>query len=267
MKHTFAISAYGESEYLEDCIRSLKAQTVLSDIIICTSTPNGLITGTAERWGISLYVRSGSGSIGADWNFAVETAVRETGAELVTVAHQDDMYRSEYVQALLEAVGRYPDMSLFCTRCRTVDENGDKLHTRAEGVKRILRLPLRLRALSALSPVKKIPLIIGNGIACPTCTYNIHLTGMPLFGERYRFVVDWDTLLRLADRPGRFICEERELVDYRVHPGAETRKNIIDHNREREERELFLRIWPEPAVRLIMHFYKKAYRDYDADTD
>ena len=40
--HTFAICAYKESKYLEECIRSLKKQTVETNIILVTSTPNSL---------------------------------------------------------------------------------------------------------------------------------------------------------------------------------------------------------------------------------
>ena len=39
-KHTFAICAYKKSRYLENCILSLKKQTVTSNIIMVTSTPN-----------------------------------------------------------------------------------------------------------------------------------------------------------------------------------------------------------------------------------
>ena len=42
-KHVFAVCAYKDSPYLEQCIRSLKAQTVPSHIIICTSTPSSYI--------------------------------------------------------------------------------------------------------------------------------------------------------------------------------------------------------------------------------
>ena len=88
-----------------------------------------------------------------------------------------------------------------------------------------------------------------------------------LGGVNYLFVIDWDTLLRLSERKGRFICEEKELLFYRVHDGAETKKNIKDHNREHEERMIFSKLWPRPVVALLMHFYKKAYKDYDTDTD
>ena len=37
--HTFAICAYKESPYLEECIKSLKNQTIKSNILIATSTP------------------------------------------------------------------------------------------------------------------------------------------------------------------------------------------------------------------------------------
>ena len=37
--HTWVICAYGESEYLEACIQSLKNQTLQSQIICYSSTP------------------------------------------------------------------------------------------------------------------------------------------------------------------------------------------------------------------------------------
>ena len=41
--HTFVICAYKESPFLEDCILSLKKQSIRSHIILVTSTPNTLI--------------------------------------------------------------------------------------------------------------------------------------------------------------------------------------------------------------------------------
>ena len=41
--HTFVICAYKESKYLEELIKSLKAQTVKSNVIMSTSTPNEYI--------------------------------------------------------------------------------------------------------------------------------------------------------------------------------------------------------------------------------
>ncbi len=55
-RHTFAICAYKESPFLEECICSLKNQTQQSLIIMITSTPNEHIKNLVERYNIPLYV-------------------------------------------------------------------------------------------------------------------------------------------------------------------------------------------------------------------
>ena len=47
--HSFAVCAYGESPYLDECLRSLVVQTVKSHIFIITSTPNPHIFSSAEK--------------------------------------------------------------------------------------------------------------------------------------------------------------------------------------------------------------------------
>ena len=93
MKHTFVICAYKESQFLESCIKSLKAQIVKSDIKIATSTPNDYIYNIAKKYNIEVFVNNNKkpenvSNIGFDWQFAYNIA--ET--ELVTIAHQDDIY-------------------------------------------------------------------------------------------------------------------------------------------------------------------------------
>ena len=57
--HTFVICAYKESEYLEECILSLKNQTIESTIIMETSTPNDYIVDLAKKYEIPLYTNPG----------------------------------------------------------------------------------------------------------------------------------------------------------------------------------------------------------------
>ncbi len=65
--HTFAICAYKESEYLEECIKSIKKQSLKSNIIMVTSTPNDFIKNMAKKM-ISFYtlmkVKAGLHKIG-----------------------------------------------------------------------------------------------------------------------------------------------------------------------------------------------------------
>ena len=58
MTHTFAICAYGDSPYLENCIRPLRRQGEDTDIILCTSTPSDYIRKTAARYEIPVFVKS-----------------------------------------------------------------------------------------------------------------------------------------------------------------------------------------------------------------
>ena len=86
-KHTIAICAYGESSYLEECIRSVEQQTVSSDVYLYTSTPNDYIRSIAEKYHLPLYVGERK-SIGADWI----QALSHCKTTFSTIVHQDYLY-------------------------------------------------------------------------------------------------------------------------------------------------------------------------------
>lgn len=257
--HSFAICAYKDSPYLESCIRSLQAQTMKSDIILCTSTPSSHIKELCEKYHIPMFIRYGESNIRDDWNYAYHKA----DSRFVTIAHQDDLYQKDYVETLLKYEKKYPDMTLFTGGYAVIKEDKLARFEAVEFIKRILRLPLRLKAISHLAFVKRSTLLFGNSICCPVCAYNKERLGEPLFTSPYRFALDWDTLYKLSYLPGRFVCEERPMMFYRVHQEATTKACIADNSRAREEAEMFKRIWPKPVVKVLMHFYQKAYKEYE----
>ncbi len=267
--HAFVICAYGESPYLESCVRSLLGQTMESGILCATSTPNPYIDQVMGKYGIPVMVREGKSDIQDDWNFALA----QGDAAFVTVAHQDDMYGRHYVEELWNACERWPDMTLFMTDAVTVRHDGAAAGGRGHGrlvrisakglVKKLLRAPLRLKGLADREWVKMAALRFGNPVMCPSCAYRKNYLPDPIFHSEYRYALDWDCLVDLAKWPGRFICVEKPLLFYRVHSGAETKACIENHLREKEERRMFARFWPEEMVRLLMHFYKKAYGEYE----
>lgn len=327
-RHTFAVCAYKDSPYLEECIKSLKRQSVPSEIIVCTSTPSEYIREMAERYDLPLYVREGKSDIQDDWNFACEKA----SGRLVTIAHQDDCYHRDYAKWVQDCWENYPDTTVFTTDClivkerkfgaehdeaRKADESqrsgevrkpGDELQRSGEVrkpgdesqrsgevqkpdevqksgrmqkadesqrsgevqkpglvqfVKMILRLPLRFRKYADRTWVKKAALVFGNPIICPSCTYDKEALGVPLFDSEYKFALDWDTMWKLAERPGRFVCVERPLIRYRIHEEATTKACIKDHRRSQEEAAMYGKIWPKSVVKVLMFFYKRAYAAYD----
>ncbi|MFR5600887.1 MAG: glycosyltransferase [Lachnospiraceae bacterium] len=258
--HTFAICAYGDSPYLESCIRSLVKQTVPSRIILCTSTPSPYIASLAETYGITVFEREGKSDIQEDWNFAYAMA----GTNLVTIAHQDDLYHKDYGAQVRKAWEKYPDTTVFMSDAVIIKNGKLQKAGKVSLVKKALRLPLRIPCLNHITGIKRLALMFGNPVICPSCTYNKAMLGTPLFHSDYKFALDWDTMWELASRPGRFICREWPLMYYRVHDGATTKACIKDHRRVEEETKMFEKIWPKPIVRLLMRFYQGAYGEYDS---
>lgn len=99
-QHSFVIPAYKESTYLESCILSLLKQTVKSKIVICTSTPNEFTESLANKYQLPYIVNPSKSGIASDWNFALVNA----NTELVTIAHQDDVYASSYTANILSQI-------------------------------------------------------------------------------------------------------------------------------------------------------------------
>lgn len=257
--HTFAICAYKDSPYLEACIKSLKRQTVSCRIIVCTSTPSPFIEGMAEKYGLPLFVREGQSDIQDDWNFAYGKA----DSRLVTIAHQDDCYHRDYARQVQACWEKYPDTTVFTTDCAVMKHDELQRPGLVQSVKRILRIPLRFHRLCRRTWVKKAALVFGNPIICPSCTYDKEAIGEPLFDSAFKFALDWDTMWKLAERPGRFICVERPLICYRIHDGATTKACIEDQRRSQDETAMYEKIWPRPLVRLLMFFYRRAYSAYN----
>ena len=104
-QHTWVICAYGESEYLDACIQSLKKQTLQSQIICYSSTPLDSIKELCQRYDIPFYTKQGGG-IGKDWNNALSFV--ET--KYATIAHQDDYYEPEYAEKVLAKMEKHPDV-------------------------------------------------------------------------------------------------------------------------------------------------------------
>ena len=130
-------------------------------------------------------------------------------------------------------------------------------------VKRLLCLPVSVTALADRTWLKKSCLCLGNGISCPMITYNRNIVGTSIFQSSLKYALDWEMNLKLAGMPGRFVYVRRPLGCYRIHDGATSKQFILNHKKEKEDREMFAHFWPEWLVNLIMKAYRKSYSAYD----
>ena len=106
--HTFVILAYKESIYLESCIKSVTNQSVKSKIVIATTTDNKFIRRIASKYKLDVIVGKHT-NIGGDFDFAVNCGK----TDLVTVAHQDDLYDYKYAETVINEYSKNVCKSLL----------------------------------------------------------------------------------------------------------------------------------------------------------
>ena len=262
--HTWALCAYGESPYLEECIQSLKAQTKESRIIISTSTPGEYIDGIAAKYGIPVYSHEGGG-IGRDWNAAYDMA--ETA--LVTIAHQDDLYEPEYTEEMLKEVNRSREPILFFSdydelrmkEGRAVGDGSqiERVHENKNlKIKRVMLTPLKGRMFRNSRVVRRRILSIGSAICCPSVTYVKAKTGDTIFSTEMKVSLDWDQWEKQSRKKGAFVYSPKVLMLHRVHEGSETTRLIADRTRSREDLEMFERFWPKGIAKRLAKKYAKS---------
>ena len=252
--HAFAVCAYGESPYLEECILSLLAQTVKTDIIMATSTPNGHVRSVAEKYGIPLFVNGGQGGITQDWNFAYTRA----GAKYVTIAHQDDVYEPEYAARALGMLERSEKPLIFFTDYYEIRDGEPVLENRILNVKRLMLLPIRLPFAERSRWIRRRILSFGSPICCPSVTFAKENLPYAVFRHGFRACEDWEAWEMISRRRGDFLYCPEPLMGHRIHEGSETSSAIGDDMRSGEEYAMFRRFWPAPAARLLGRQYAKA---------
>ena len=249
--HTFALCAYGESSYLEECLTSLLSQTVQSNVIIATSTPNDCIRRLAGKYGVPLYENDGESGISHDWNCAVSHCV----TPLVTIAHQDDIYLPDYVERTLEAFNSSSCPLISFTDYgelrggRTADSN------RLLKVKRILLAPLKLNVFKSSRFVRRRILSLGSSICCPSVTFCVDSLPTPLFLSDMKCDLDWEAWERFSKLKGDFLYVPNILMRHRIHEESETTALIEDNTRSKEDLIMLEKFWPEFVARFLNGCY------------
>lgn len=252
--HTFAICAYKESNYLEECIKSVLNQTLKSNILIATSTPNEHIVGLGEKYDIPVYIRDGKPDIQDDWNFAYSNA----NTEYVTIAHQDDIYDKDYSNFIKKSIKQGKKQVIFFTNYLEIKNEEVIPLTENLKIKKIMLYPLRLNILRGSKLVRRIILSLGSPICCPSVTINKKLNGENIFRSDMKCNLDWDTWFELSKKSGQFVYINKDLMFHRIHEESETSNSIENNVRQSEDYRMFRKFWPKPIAKLIAKAYAKS---------
>ncbi len=249
--HTFALCAYKESEYLEECIKSLMAQTVKSNIFIATSTPNEHINSLAEKYGLKVLINTGKKGIGGDWNFAYDSA----DTDLVTIAHQDDIYEPDYLKEALYNLNRAKNpIMYFCAYAEL--REGEKVYGNKNlKIKRLMLSPLKIKAFWSSKFVRRRILSFGCPICCPSVTMVKERFGNEPFKHDYLSDVDWQQWEIQSRKKGSFVYSNKPLMCHRIHGDSATTEIIGDNKRTKEDYQMFLKFWHKPFAKFLLKFY------------
>lgn len=252
-KHTFVICAYKESEYLEECILSLKSQVVKSLIIMETSTPNEYIEGLAKKYDIPLFVNP-YGGITQDWNFGLS----KVETKYATIAHQDDIYESEYGKKILEAFENSKNPLIAFSDYGEVREGVKVTDTQMLNIKRIMLAPLKIKAFKGSKFVRRRILSLGDPISCPAVSFNLERLERPIFRDGFRSCEDWEAWEKISRMDGDFLYVPEPLMYHRIHEESATTAIIQDNARVEENYIMYCKFWPKPIAKLINKLYTKS---------
>jgi len=247
--HNWMICAYGESGYLESCVQSLLDQKVKSRIRICTSTPNEHIIGIAEKYGIEMLVNHGETGISGDWNFALESGE----SELITLAHQDDLYAENYTEEMLERMNRARKPLIYFTNYAEVRKDEKVMANRILRVKRVMLTPTRLAPGQKWA--RRISLGCGNPICCPSITYRKSVMEGKKFGNQFKSNLDWEMTEKLSREEGSFVYCPTVQMYHRIHEESTTSEVLGQNLRGQEDLEMMKKFWPEGVAKVICRLY------------
>lgn len=251
--HTFAICAYKESPYLEDCILSLLSQTIKPNIIMETSTPNDFIKKIANKYNITLIVNP-NGGIAKDWNFAYDNC----DTKLVTIAHQDDLYEANYLESILEYASTARDPIIFFTDYYEI-RNGERVKSNLNlNIKRIMNYPFTKISNRNKIKLRQRILSFGDSISCPTVTLVKAKCGQSPYDLNFKCSVDYKTWSRLSKLKGEFVYIPKILMGHRIYKESTTTKSLENNIRQQEDASIMAEYWPKPIAKIIYKIYSNS---------
>lgn len=250
-KHTFAICAYKESEFLEECIQSLKKQTLKSDILLVTSTPNEYISNLAQKYEIPVYVNEGEAGIVQDWNYAYKKA----DTDFVTITHQDDVYFENYAEHAVRGLEKARKPLIFFTDYAELRDGKRVTDNKLLKIKRMLLLPLRVKSFQKSRFIRRRILSLGSPICCPSVAFARKNLPETVFKPGFASDEDWEAWEFLSRFKGEFVYDKEILMGHRIHEESETSKILGNNARSKEDYIMFCKFWPKKIAKILTKWY------------
>ncbi len=247
MNHTFVILAYNMSDDLEECIKSVINQSVKSNIIIATSTPNDYIIDLASEYSLGVMVNKAKSNKGRDYNFAIKSF----DTELVTIAHQDDLYDRNYTKEIKKCYKKNKDATIIFTD--NYEIHGDKKIKKSKKLFwiRYYLFPLRFSLFQNKKFFKLRSLRRDKYICTSSITFVKKNIDVDIFPTNLKYDNDWQGLIDLAKKNTKFVYLKEKLVGYRVEEKEENKA------KDKEDEKILRCMYPNWYYEKIVKKRKK----------
>lgn len=260
--HTFAICAYKESPYLEACIQSLINQTVRSRVIVVTSTDNDYIQNLAKKYELRYFVNQGEKGITQDWNYAYQCA----DSELVTIAHQDDIYDRQYAELVLQRLSEAKRPLIAFTDYGELRGEETVYDNKLLKIKKLMLMPLRIKTFQNSKFIRRRILSLGCPICCPSVTFVKMNLPEKVFQAGFRSDEDWEAWEKISRSEGSFVYCNKPLTIHRIHSESETSAIIGDTGRAVEDYQMFCKFWPKPIAKVLTRVYSTSEKSNELES-
>ena len=222
--HTFVILAHNESDDLEECIKSVLNQSVKSNILMVTSTPNDYILDLASKYSLGIMVNEEESNKGSDYNFAINSC----NTKLVTIAHQDDLYDRNYTKEILNCYKKHKDATIIFTDNYEIKKDIKIKKSKRLICQKYFLLPLKYSFFQNKKFFKIRALRRNKYICTSSITFNKKEIKYDLFPVNLTYDNDWKGLLDLANNNSRFIYLSKRLVGYRIEDKKYNEEKLIE---------------------------------------
>ena len=256
--HTFVVLAYKESKDLERCIKSVLNQKYKSEVLIATSTPNNYITKLAKKYKLDVVVnKDAKHRIGDDFDFAIKSGK----TDLVTIAHQDDVYDYDFSYEVVEKYKKNQDSIILFTDYYEIKKGEKEYKNKNLRIKRVLLTPLKLNFNSNKKWAKRFVIKFGNAICCPSVTFNKNKIEFPVFDCDMKCNIDWNAWEKLSLKKGSFSFINKYLMGHKISEETTTTEIINSGIRTKEDYEIYIRFWPKWFAKKITKLYKNSEKN------
>ena len=245
--HTFVVLAYKKSKYLEDCINSVLNQSIKTNVVIATSTPNDYIEKLAKKYNLKIIINKEAKGIAYDFNFAVNCV----DSSLVTIAHQDDIYDTKYAETVISYYKKHKESAIIFTDYYEKIYNNFNLK-----IKRFLLKPLLKEGSGRKQGNRKKVLKYGNAICCPAVTFITQNTPKDIFICDFKCNVDWYAWWQMLKVKKEFVFVSECLMGHRISEETTTTDIIKNGIRTKEDYIMFRKFHNRLISKILTRIYK-----------